>query len=147
MAARKVKTKRTPKKDCWQDPFLTELAETCNVRDACRIVGIGRQTVYDERKSNKDFARRWDVAIDEGVDALVLVARERAKGIEQDVFDKDGANTGTKVRYSDVLLMFLLKAHRPERFRDNMHITGDQTQRYVIELHEFGEGKEEKKDG
>ena len=62
----------------------------------------------------------------------------------QEVFDKDGECTGTKTRYSDVLLMFLLKAHRPERFRDNMHITGDQTQRCIIELHDFGEKEEEK---
>jgi len=33
------------------------------------------------------------------------------------VFDRDGCRTGSKRQYNDRLLMFLLRAYRPDRFR------------------------------
>jgi hypothetical protein len=94
----------TPKKGRrppWEAIFLKGLAETCNVKLSCDRAGIHRDTAYSRRAVSPEFAERWDDAIDDGVDALEEVARRRA------------------FEGSDTLLIFLLKAHRPERYRDN----------------------------
>ena len=52
-------------------------------------------------------------------------ARIRAMfGVKQPVFYK-GEVCGSVRKYSDVLLIFLLKGLRPEVYRENRHITGD----------------------
>ena len=45
-------------------------------------------------------------------------------GVEQPVFYK-GEVCGSVRKYSDVLLIFLLKGLRLEVYRENKHITGD----------------------
>jgi hypothetical protein len=78
--------------------FIQQLRETCNVSHAARCAGIGRRTAYDWREADPAFAADWDSAEQEAVDALELVARERAI---------DG---------SDRMMEILLKAHRPEKY-------------------------------
>ena len=49
-----------------------------------------------------------------------MEARRRAlTGVEEPVYYKGEAVDRT-AKYSDTLLIFLLKAHRPEKFRDNV---------------------------
>ena len=57
-------------------------------------------------------------------DTLEMEARRRASlGVEEPVYYQ-GQVVGYVRKYSDVLLMFLLKAQRPEKFRDNHKIDG-----------------------
>lgn len=42
--------------------FLGELANGESVSGACQVAGLGRSTVYDQRRKNADFARAWDIA-------------------------------------------------------------------------------------
>lgn len=46
-----------------EDRFLAVLSATCNVRAACREVGLWPPSAYNHRKRWPDFARRWDQAI------------------------------------------------------------------------------------
>ena len=102
-----------------QAAFLHALADTVNVAAACRSAGIPRRTVYDWRGADPDFARKWDDALDDGIDLLEAVLHRRAfEGTEKPVYYK-GEQVGTTRHYSDALAMFLLRAHRPERYRDN----------------------------
>ena len=97
--------------------FLEALVDTVNVTLACRRAGIARRTAYDWREADAGFARKWDDAIDEGVDLLEAELHKRAfEGVERPVYYK-GEQVGTWRFYSDALAMFLLKAHRPERYR------------------------------
>ena len=99
--------------------FLHVLAQTVNVARACRNAGIPRRTAYDWRDADPDFARRWNDALDDGIDLLEAELHRRAfEGVEKPVWHK-GEQVGTTRHYSDALAMFLLKAHRPERYRDN----------------------------
>ena len=99
--------------------FLHALADTVNVARACRKAGIPRRTAYDWRDADPDFARRWNDALDDGIDLLEAELHRRAfEGVEKPVWHK-GEQVGTTRHYSDALAMFLLKAHRPERYRDN----------------------------
>jgi hypothetical protein len=124
--AKRARTNGTPKKQTgkfrtekWKQIFIEELARSGNVLLSTRKAGVGRNTVYEARKVDPAFADQWDDAIDEAVDLLEAVARGRAvNGTDKPVY-QGGVQVGTIRQYSDALLMFLLKAHRPERFRDS----------------------------
>lgn len=54
----------------WMVPFLLSLSKTSNVGEACEKAGVGRNTVYDYRKKDADFAAKWDEAIEMALDRL-----------------------------------------------------------------------------
>ena len=116
----------------WRDAFIERLKATGNVTLAATGAGVTRQNAYQTRNRNKTFRRRWDDALDQAVDLLDGEARRRATGITRDIYYA-GEVVGTENVYSDSLLMFLLKAHRPQLYRDNvkvehsggMEVTGD----------------------
>ncbi len=83
------------------------MRNSANVRAACAAAGVGRRTVYDKRQRDPKFAQDWDEALEEACDVLEAAAWKRASGGE-----------------SDQLLIFLLKAHRPQKFRDRYELTG-----------------------
>ena len=101
-----------------QRAFLKSLAQSVNVARACRTAGIPRRTAYHWRDADPRFAREWDDALDDGIDLLEAELHRRAfEGVEKPVWHK-GERVGTVRHYSDALAMFLLKAHRPARYRD-----------------------------
>ncbi len=106
----------------WEDAFLAALRDAATVRAACHLVGVSRSAVYDRRKAFPAFASAWDDAAEDAVDALIGEARRRAvQGVENPVYYR-GEVVGYVRRYSDNLLMFLIKAARPE-YRDNYKVT------------------------
>lgn len=103
--------------------FLHELAESGSVTKAAKAADVARQTVYEWREADAAFAAAWDQAIEIATDALEEEARRRAKdGWEEPVFTKDGENCGTIRRYSDRLMEVLLRAHRPQKFREKVTV-------------------------
>lgn len=120
MAKRAAKPKRTPRAKDWAEKFLTRLAATGNVSAACSFARVPRRTAYDRRERELDFAAVWDEAIETAVEVLELEARRRAlEGTDRPVFHK-GKKCGAVREFSDTLMIFLLKAHKPERYRENM---------------------------
>jgi hypothetical protein len=101
-----------------QDQFFAALASSCNVTQSAVSVGISRRRVHQLRCSDKEFAKRFEDAIDQGTDALEAEARRRAKdGFTRPIFYQ-GKKVGDERLYSDALMITLLKAHRPEKFRE-----------------------------
>jgi len=99
--------------------FLAVLAQCCNVGRACAAVQIDRTTAYVWRDRDADFAAAWDKALRVGVSALEDEAHRRAfDGVDEPVFHK-GDVCGAIRKYSDTLAIFLLKAHNPDKYRDN----------------------------
>src|SRR5690349_20966768 len=84
----------------WRLKFLDGLRMHGMVTQAAIEAGIHRNTAYFERQRDPEFAKEWEEALDRGVDMLEDVAKKRA------------------FEGSDVLLIFLLKAHRPEKYRE-----------------------------
>lgn len=104
----------------WASEFLASLTLTPNVAEACRQAGITRKAAYDRRKADPEFAAAWDEALEESTDELVAEAYRRAKnGTKRPVFYK-GDVCGHIREFSDTLAMFLLKAHRPNVYRDRV---------------------------
>lgn len=115
--SQKAPTNPTPKKRSgkrsagtpdWAPRFLEALAESANVRASCRVAGINRSTAYERRASDSKFAAAWVEAEQEACDVLEAVAWARA------------TSGNTEDRHSATLLIFLLKAHRPERYRETL---------------------------
>lgn len=110
----------TPKK---REKFLAVLAETANVTAACEAIGFSRTSIYRLKKENEEFNAAWEEAMDKAVDALELAARQRAiQGVKEPVFHR-GEVCGYIRKYSDTLTIFLLKAHRPQKYRENITLT------------------------
>lgn len=110
---------RLASKPGWQEKFLAAFAERANVRAACRAAGVSRQLAYETRKTDAEFARKWRTTRADAVDLLEEEAWRRAHdGTKKPVY-QGGALVGTVREYSDTLIIFLLKAHRPKKYRDN----------------------------
>ena len=93
---------------------------------ACKAAGIGRRTAYEWRDDLPEFADAWDKALRIGVTALEDEVHRRAfEGTDKPVYHQ-GKKVGTVREYSDVLAIFLLKAHDPDKYRDqtSMRLTG-----------------------
>ena len=98
--------------------FLAALAETGMVCDAAAQAGVPRASLYRKKAADADFAAAWAVALEAGLDRLRDEAVRRARdGVEETVWHR-GVAVGTVRRYSDQLLMFLLRAHQPALYRE-----------------------------
>ena len=114
----------TPKKarKHWKPLFLDTLRRTGNVVRAANNADVARQVVYRARGSSTKFKADWDEALEEARELLESEARRRAEiGVEEPVFYQ-GEIVGHIRKYSDNLLMFLLKAHWPQKFRENVTV-------------------------
>lgn len=101
-----------------QDQFFAYLATSCNITQSALAVGVSRRHVHQLRRDNKEFAKRWEDAIEQGTDTLEAEARRRAmEGFNRPIFFQ-GKQVGSETLYSDPLMITLLKAHRPEKFRE-----------------------------
>lgn len=115
------RTRRTPKKD-WAQDFLDALKATGMVTAACDEVGIGRSTVYDRRESDEEFAAAWDDIVERTTERMESEAFRRAvEGVDEPVYHQ-GVAVDTVKKYSDTLLIFMLKSRRPEKYRERHQV-------------------------
>ena len=55
------------KKNKFEKEFLDELSRVPIVQFACEKTGLSRQTIYRWKKEDKDFSKKMDQAIEDGV--------------------------------------------------------------------------------
>jgi hypothetical protein len=122
-----------PKPDfSWHETFLEALSRLGNVSAATRAAGVSKDTVFEHRKKYASFARRWTQSLETSVELLEQEAWRRATvGTEvvrtMERVNPDGSRvseTVTERKVSDALLIFLLKANKPERYRERYDVTG-----------------------
>ena len=124
-----------------QKHFVEALAETGNVSAAVKVAGTSRTRAYELRKTDQAFAAAWDEAEQIAADKLEAETWRRAvEGIEEPlvsagklVRDDDGQPIAIR-RYSDQLLIALLRAHRPEKFRERAAVEIDISDRLADRL-------------
>jgi hypothetical protein len=80
--------------------FLDMLRAGESVGSACRAASISRRTAYDWRDADALFGEAWQEALTEAIEEAEAEALRRGKA------------------KSDLLLMFWLKAHKPDVYRD-----------------------------
>jgi hypothetical protein len=102
--------------------FLDELARTANVTRASALVGVTPRCAYLWRQADEAFAAAWAEAVELGTNALEDEAVRRAfEGTERPVF-QGGRLVGHERIFSDNLLALLLKARRPEAYKDRQPV-------------------------
>ncbi len=115
--------------------FLRALSQSGNVSEAARMAGIPRGRLYKLKASDKAFAEAWALAIEEATDLLASEAMRRAiDGFEEVKYFK-GEPIGTVRKYSDQLLMFLLKAYRPSMFNQHSDTATTETMEKATHHH------------
>jgi hypothetical protein len=93
-------TKPARVKEAW----LVAYRLTGNVTEACKAAHVARCTAYGWRESDPEFAAAWEEANEIAIDALEAAARQRA------------------LDSSDQLMMFLLRANRPDKYNDTTRV-------------------------
>ena len=96
---------RDKKREPRQDAFLAAYAQLGTIQAAADDVGMHRNTHYDWLEVNhNDYRKRWDAAQQTFNDSLEKLAFDRVNNPE--------GNRG-----SDVLLITMLNAHKPEKYK------------------------------
>jgi hypothetical protein len=116
---------RRSKEQDWRPRFLAAFQEHLTITAACKAAGIGRQTAYDERRRNEDFAQAWEDLDFEVTERLEREAFRRAvEGVvERGTHDENGNLVGEFViKYSDRALEMLLRARAPQKYRENVFV-------------------------
>lgn len=117
----------------WRRAFLNVLADCANVSKAARAAEIARSWAYTCRDNDPSFLAEWDEALEEAADKLEARAWGRATFESiQYKFTKTGEPilhplTGEPYYEhvgSDTVLMRLLEAHRPDKFKQRKELTG-----------------------
>ena len=99
LSARSPKQRRD-----WQPLFLEALQQGHTVASACRVAGVGRTTAYEARRRDEQFALAWQDLEEGAVEVLEAEAYRRA------------------MAGSDKLMEFLLKARRPQVYRERVDL-------------------------
>jgi CRISPR/Cas system-associated protein Csx1 len=125
-----------------KEKFLVTLAATGNITKACESVNATRPTAYTHKSNDPDFAAAWDTAIETYITFMEQEADRRAtEGLLKKKFLKNGdpvidPATGQQYverEYSDTLLMFRLKALKPEKYRDNVKVEQETTVKLLLD--------------
>jgi hypothetical protein len=108
--------------------FLAHYRQRGNVTTAAEAVGIDRATVYKWQQGDSRFAAAMAAAEGEATERLEAEAWRRAvDGVERErpIFSR-GKRVGRETirEYSDTLLVLLLKARKPETYRERVDLRG-----------------------
>lgn len=105
--------------------FLKYLRQTGKVAFSARKAGFADTSyLHKLKQQDEEFAAEWAAAIDAAMDRFEDEAIRRAvEGVDKAVMYK-GEVVHYEKEYSDQLLMFMLRAGRPDKFRDNVNVSG-----------------------
>lgn len=107
--------------------FLEHFAVYGNVTAAAKAAGIERNTVYVWQERDDEFVAAFREAEIKATETLEAEARRRAvDGVvtETPIYVKgEHVDTIVETKYSDTLLIFLLKARAPEKYRERFDVT------------------------
>lgn len=110
------RTKLTPEK---QKEFLELFSKSGNCALSARTIGVTRNAIWYLRERDETFDEGYKEAEAIALGLLEEEARRRAlEGVDRPVYQQ-GNLVGYEKVYSDRMLEILLKAHAPEKYRDN----------------------------
>ena len=102
--------------------FLEAYKNTGNVSVAARASGIERYRFYNWLESDPEFLKASRDAEEAATERMEAEAVRRAvQGTEKGIYHQ-GVKVDIVKEYSDLLLIFLMKARAPQKYRENMKI-------------------------
>lgn len=117
-ALAKAAAKRRERRPRWWKPFLAVFEQTGNITAASKAASVSRSAVYAARKNIEEFRLLFEDAEEVAADRLEAEALRRGvEGWEESVF-YHGEEVGAIRKYDSQLLLALLKAARPDKFKD-----------------------------
>jgi hypothetical protein len=100
--------------------FLADFRQHGNATTAAEACELSRDTPYQWRKRDQKFRAAWEEAEIEATDRLEAEAHRRAvEGVTRNRYSRDGNLILEETVYSDRLLMFLMKARDPGKYREH----------------------------
>lgn len=126
-----------------QAAFLAAYVQTGNITEAAKVANVARKSHYLWMK-DPAYVERFQACVTESAAVLEDEARRRAvAGWDEPVY-QNGKLVGHKRRYSDTLLIFLLKGNNPEKFGDKVkqELSGSvaTVETYAVQLPDNGRG-------
>jgi hypothetical protein len=110
--------------------FLEAYAQWANISYACKISGVARQNVYDWQERDEEFSAAFHRAEAAATERLEREAWRRA--VEGSPYERtsywhgEPVGTDRKIEYSDQLMMLLLRARRPDLYREKVDVAVNQ---------------------
>ena len=103
--------------------FLEAFAECGNITHSAKVAGVSRDTHYHKWLGvDKSYTEAFKQAREKAIDALEEEALRRAKeGWVEPVWHL-GQQVGVVRKFSDTLLIFLLKGLRPGVYREHLAV-------------------------
>lgn len=103
--------------------FLTRFRVHGNISAACREIGMTNRTeVYRWQEHDDEFAAEFQQAEIEATETMEREAYRRAvEGTEEPIYHQ-GDQVGSVRKYSDTLLIFMLKARNPSKYRERVQM-------------------------
>lgn len=120
MSAQPCRDRRTPSQR--KRAFLLAYAEIGTVLHAAEAAGVSRRQHQRWVHEDAEYAAAFADAKAEVIEVYERELHRRAvEGVEKPVW-RGGEQVGSIREYSDVLLIFRMKALAPERYRDNHRV-------------------------
>ena len=107
-----------------RDTFLARLEECGQVSKSAKLSSVDPATLYRERKNNPEFAKQWEEAIALSRTARFYNAEDALykRGVDgwlEPVYYQ-GKKVGTVRKFDGRLLIALLEAEAPKKYRSNV---------------------------
>lgn len=103
--------------------LLLAYVELGRLRAACREANVPHQMHYYWKRTDPDYAAAFDEAQQMAGELLEEEAMRRALGFEETRYALDGTPYQV-TKYSDTLLIFLMKGAMPKKYGDKVTHTG-----------------------
>lgn len=101
---------------------------------SAKAAGYRLRHVYSRREADEEFAKQWTEAYEAGTAAYEDEMHRRAvEGVDRPIY-QNGKKVGVVRDYSDNLLHVALKMRAPERYRENVNVSGAVDHKHT---HEF----------
>ena len=115
--------------------FLEIYTETFNFTAAAKAIHYDRSNLWKLINGTESLKKQFEDAKSAKIDQAEQELFRRANGYEEDIIFKR-TKTGTTTKYSDNLLLALMKAHRPEKYSNNTSIELTGADKGPIEISE-----------
>jgi hypothetical protein len=107
-----------------QEQYLEGVRQFGTLIHACQLAHVSPHTIYAWREHDETFVLRENEAQEHLTQDLEREALRRALvGYDRPVFQR-GIQVGVERVFSDSLMTTLLKARRPDKYRDNINVSG-----------------------
>jgi len=110
--------------------FLDCYKQWANISFACEASNVGRTTVYKWLEHDAEFSAAFKLAGEAATERLEREAWRRATEgspyTRTSYYRGEPVGTDHKVEYSDQLMMLLLRARRPDLYREKLDVAVNQ---------------------